>query len=1228
MAASSAAAILIPAAQTILGGLIPLVTQQINLAWGFKEDLRKLQRRLENIEALLRDAEKGRIPSEALKKWLKSLKSVTCDVENVLGEFAYEALRKKLEVGSRKRHKVRNFFSPSNPLAFRLKMANRVNNINFQLDEICKEARDMGLRPAEQLMSASVRPSEHRPTTPFVDKSHCVGRDGDVVVVRDMLLGSKDDLSVIAIVGMPGLGKTTLAQLVYHDKKVVEFFGDNRIWICVSNDFTEERLLNEMGQYLFGMESKITNIGAIVKKLGEKLKEKKYLLVLDDVWNRIPEIWEEFRSSLTGIEGSNESKIIVTTRSVDVVYAMRVPQSLTHALQKLSANDSWTMFRERAFASGGPIDTQTLVEIGGRMVEKCMGVPLAIKSLGGLLYDKKSLTEWEFIEESEIWRSEGAILPALRLSFYHLPFPSLKQCFAYCSIFPKDQLLKKDVLIQLWASLGYLQSPPNRNLEMEDVGHEYFDILLRNSLFQDVVLDENKDIIACKMHDLVHDLALDVSEGSFLTLEASEVKDHPEVQHLSLCLKEESRLEFSNGTIGKLRSLFVTGNLPPNNGDLKSIRALSIVESDGKELPSSICKFIHLKYLDLSKSSFEKVPNSITKLYNLETLRLPPSSNILEEIQTEFHKLVSLRHLCMKDGQASRKIIPSMIGRLTSLQTLPFFFVGEDNGHKIEELGSLSKLRGRLRVYDLQHVKDKEEAERAKMSEKSKVTELEFHWDRNPGMSDMNYGDVLEGLKPHKNLKSLILRDFRGRRLASWMRSRDDQLLHNLVKIELIGCKSCEDIPILGHLPNLEVVVMEKLDNVEIIGPEFYGLDERIVGGSSSSSTVAAPAPAVFPALKKLTICGMRKLKEWSDVSSLPPATTSIIDFFPRLEELHIWECPNLITIPGHVLCIQNLGIGTERISFDFVKIVNGLTMTIVVDPDSKNVTTLIEHLLETSSKSLRSLGIADLKELCYLPKQLLKASLEFLEIIVCPKLMYIGEETGGEFKSCLTSLEELSIRTCIQLRCLPKGLLQPTLVRLHLCWSSNLLEASPDELCNLTSLQDLELVSCNSRWVRCWEEGQFCLTSLRMLDIGTFSEELGYFPWPKVELAKAQKPQHYPFMFLESLKLRGWPKLKCLPDQLRLLTSLRKLVVDKFGGLEALPEWLGNFSSLESLKLLECPNLTRLPSLGNFQLLKNLQSLKIYYCSLLTERCKEGGEEWHKIAHIQKLVIRDSDSD
>ncbi|CAL5379900.1 unnamed protein product [Camellia sinensis] len=317
-----AAPVVISAAQVILNNFIPLASEQIKLEWGFKEDLETLRRRLILIQSLLSDAENQRITSASMREWLKNLKLVTCDAENVLDEFAYEALRRKLEVKNRMRNKVRNLFSLSNPLAFRLKMAHKVKDINSMLDLICKEANDIGLKPADQLLNAAstnVKPRDlnFRLTHPFVDDSQVVGRDGDVSTMIDMLIGSYDsgdDLSIIAIVGMGGMGKTTLGQLVYKNKKVVKYFGDQRIWICVSNDFVVKRSLNEMVQSLTRNQCEMENIEGIVRMLQEKLYGKEYLLVLDDVWNEIADKWECMRNSLLGIGGSKGSKIIATTR--------------------------------------------------------------------------------------------------------------------------------------------------------------------------------------------------------------------------------------------------------------------------------------------------------------------------------------------------------------------------------------------------------------------------------------------------------------------------------------------------------------------------------------------------------------------------------------------------------------------------------------------------------------------------------------------------------------------------------------------------------------------------------------------------------------------------------------------------------------------------------------------------------------------------------------------------
>ncbi|XP_058183943.1 putative disease resistance protein RGA3 [Rhododendron vialii] len=1244
---------------SVLAGLkvlIPLAKEANELikvaTSDFKGDVETLGRRLEMIEALLSDAENStrKIESKVLKLWLKNLKLAICDAENVLDEIAYESLRTKLE--AQMMDQVSKFFRP--------KIAYKVKNVNSLLDRICKEANEVGLTPANQLINASavVEPSEFTSLThPFVDDSKVLGRDGDVSTVRDMLLGSgvEDDLSVVAIVGMAGLGKTTLAQLLYKDKDVVSYF-DLKMWICISDDFDVQRLRNKIMQSL----------------AGQKLSGKKYLLVLDDVWNTSFNKWESVWNYLREIGGCKGSKIIVTTRSIEVVSTMQTYPSRTHRLSELSYDDCWNMFRKRAFAHGGPRENQTLVDIGRRMVAQCKGVPLAINVLGGLLYSKQDQREWELIEKTEIWKSlanEDGILPVLRLTYDHLRSPCLKQCFAFCSFFPKDFRIQKDELIWLWMGLGYLQSPLGGSLEMEDVGNEYFNILLRNSLLQDVELDKNDDIKSCKMHDLVHDLALNVSEGSCLTLKAGEVKDLSEVQHLTLHLGEGEGFEKLKDA-KKLRTLSLTGHLPKDFKDVKHIRALTLKMIDVKELPSSMRKLKHLRYLDFSRTAIEKLPNFITSFYNLQTLR--PNNTTLAEVPEEFHKLCSLRHFCISHPPTNWKwewklMMPKMIGQLTSLQTLPFFVVGKDKGNNIEELGSLSKLRGRFHVFGLQHVKDEEEAEKGKMLEKSGITELELHWDGDFGKSHVNHEDVLQGLKPGRNVKNLLLEDFGGRRLASWM-SRDAQFPQNLVKIELTRCRDCEQVPTLGQLPHLEVVVMDGFDNLKRIGPDFYGLNEIIVG-AGSSRTRAAPAAVVFPALRKLTLYRMPQLEEWSNISSSHVVAASTMEFFPCLEKLGIFFCPKLRTIPGHLLSIQTLDTSGGSGGFPTEWLGSSFRPYLVLDVSSysTNIAILITELLEKSRKSLKVLTI-DIYKRCYLPNQLLdlssleilvishnhnlvdmvedkeaafdgltslqylsisgcyelrflpkgllKPTLVTLKILNCPNLVDIVEDKEAALDG-LTSLQLVLIEGCDKLRCLPKGLLQPTLVTLEISECPNLEMAHPEELCTLSSLENLRIKSC-PKWKSYWEEGLLCLASLKKLEIGEFSNELEYFPWPSfTSRAAAASPssataanEESPFISLESLSLVGWWKLKDLPDQLQHLTTLRELKICSFGGLEDLPEWLGNLSSLQTLHLRFCHSLTSFPSLETIQCLTNLHTVFLFRCPLLMERIKKESSE------------------
>ncbi|XP_027172182.1 putative disease resistance protein RGA3 [Coffea eugenioides] len=268
-----------------------------------------------------------------------------------------------------------------------------------------------------------------RSTDPFVDESQTVGREVEVSQVVSMLISSdyKKDLPVISIVGMGG---------GHFDKK---------IWVCVSDDFKVKRLLNEMLQSLEGKSADTTNTEALVRKLQENLKGKSYLLVLDDVWNENREKWDGMRRRLLAIGGAPGSKILATTRSDEVASAMQT--SGLHHLDILSDDHSWMLLEKLAFADGGARKTQDLVDIGRRILNKCGGVPLAIKVIGGLLYSKKDASEWLKLEKSEIWNestnTEGGVISVLKLSYENLPSLSVKQCFASCSIFPKDADMKK-----------------------------------------------------------------------------------------------------------------------------------------------------------------------------------------------------------------------------------------------------------------------------------------------------------------------------------------------------------------------------------------------------------------------------------------------------------------------------------------------------------------------------------------------------------------------------------------------------------------------------------------------------------------------------------------------------------------------------------------------------------------------------------------------------------------
>ncbi|XVF29611.1 hypothetical protein REPUB_Repub15cG0136900 [Reevesia pubescens] len=1001
---------------------ISILEEQINLHWDFKYDLNKLRDSFTMTHAFLRDAETRQVDDEAVKLWLQLLRRVASKADDVLDELAYEHLRRKVE-NDQLRKKVSNFFSPSkNPMAFPLKMAKKVKSINTSLKKINHRARDFGLQQRVPTMSSLSRGSQA--THSVGDSSQVVGREADVSKIIDLLIGSstRQTFSIVSIVGMGGLGKTTLAKSVCNHKQTQNYFNTT-IWVCVSENFDVQRILQEMLESLTRKPCEMKNKDALVKEVEKELEGKTFLLVLDDVWDEGTRNWEDLRGSLMGINENKRSRssILVTTRIEKVAVLRETPSENRYHLKSLIDDECWGIIKNRAFQSSSI--SPELEDIGRAIAHKCRGVPLVAIVIGGTMCNKLDKDEWVSLRDSFLWdsleNSEG-IVGVLRLSFDRLSSPALKQCFVYCSIFPKDFTIQKEQLIQLWMAEGFLQQFKRSSLTFEDIGNEYFNDLLSNSLLQDVEKDLYGCITSCKMHDLVHDLTLSIRNSE--TSNAS----HIQQQNVFDGIKLWHSLFFKSGSFHLVR-------------DFKGLRVLNFCDADIGSLPVSIGSLKHLRYFDISRTRIHRLPESITQLYHLQTLRLLYCWSLILP-KKGMENLVSLRHLCFNDN-----LVLKGIGALTNLQTLPRFNVSTERSCGIGELAYLSELGGELTLVNLQKVRNKEEAREAKLMEKKKLDKLKYEW-KYGGIEDCcNDEEVLEGLEPHSNLKCLTIESYRGRHLPSWLARKTGvsgpsacfQPI-NLVVLKLSECENLEEwliqveptIPVFPSLKELKIESCGKLSRVPAMS-RFSSLEILFIGWCKELSWIGeGEGDGLFPStLKRLTLRSCRNLRSIPSVeggiSFLQELNVESCENLCKIEErllastclesARIIECPNLICIPlngGSYQSLMNLLIiRCDRLR----EIDGGQTMSTILKIiriiDCPNLT-FIPSI--DGCSSLLELYLNGLKRLTSLPSGLSTCtSLEYLYIEDCSNLNV--ESIPGESIDCLTRLKFLSLAAFYQ---------------------------------------------------------------------------------------------------------------------------------------------------------------------------------------------------------------------
>ncbi|CAA2993920.1 disease resistance RPP13 1 [Olea europaea subsp. europaea] len=1244
---------------------------------GIEAQIKEWHATLSTIEAVLTDAENKQTENKGVKLWLNDLEDLAYDLEDLVDELNAEASLRKIRENEGSTSKVKKLIPTCctnlslNDFMLERGIASKLKEISSRLEALSKREKMLNL-----VKNVRGRPYERWPTSSLVVESEVYGREEDKAKIIE-ILESNDDL-VIPIVGMGGVGKTTLVQLVYNDERLKDKF-DTKAWACVSDEFdpikVTKSILEEVSS---GERCDSDNFNTLQVKLEKSLLKKKFLVVLDDIWNEKYEDWDILRRPF--LAGERGSKIIITTRNVRVAEIMsKIP---AYNLNVLSEVDALSLLAQHAFGVKTFDGHPDLIKIGISMVRRCENLPLAVKALGGLLRTADGPEKWTEVLESAIWIAEGTseILPALKLSYHYLR-PELKRCFAYCALFPKHYEFDKFHLVHFWMAEGLVQQEP-----IEEVGSHYFDKLLARSFFQKSIANaspfEMHDSFGMQdrfvMHGLFNDLAMSVAGDNCLRMDVELKENLPstiseKVRHLSFMRHRYETYPRFNilDRVQKLRtflpltvdkSLYDTGSqdflshrilfrLLPN---LSCLRVLSLNDYSIYELPDSIGDFRHLRYLGLARTSLKWLPESVSTLINLQVLILIGCRN-LTKLPTSMENLINLRHL---DIASTPKLheMPQGIAQLASLRTLTKMTASKNNGMRLKDLGNLSFLQGDISIEELQNVANVQDAMDANLSDKPSLSKIRLAWSKDYDDSRNKFFELelLNALKPHENLSTLEIKYFGGESFSNWI---GDSAFFKLAKISFNFCKNCTALPPLGQLPLLRDLSIRGIDQVKVIGAEFYG----------NRGHEELP----FPSLVSLTFEDMSNWEEWHGIEGvikLPwlcelkiKGCSKLIRvpdlFLPSLHELIATECNEVVL--NHMKNLESLAeikltkiFGLTSVIKAFVQFpftlesfeVDGCDDLVTLWPSDNTVRNLV-NLREVHVRScyqllslqeidvlprLRILEIERCGALELLPDKM--TCLERLKISECPSLKMMMM-----LQDCCTLLSELFIGNWVNWNWLGPGHTYQSLNVLELCYCDGL-ESFPHGGLPTPNLKAISI--CHCQHLKSLPERMDLLSSLMGLRVINCASLRELFPqenippilsYLDVKICGKLKPLgEWGLHKLTSLNFFGFsrcPELISLTnnrdeEHCVLPPSLIYLTLDDLPNLETLSKGFQKLTSLQLLFIRKCPKLEALPMEDQ---LKKLSRLEIKDCPLLKKQClKNKGDYWPIIADIPLVVIDD----
>ncbi|KAL2514189.1 Disease resistance protein (CC-NBS-LRR class) family [Forsythia ovata] len=708
------------------------------------------------------------------------------------------------------------------------------------IEDVVKMDRN-DLEDLQQRNSLSATSSKFAST----NKNAMVGFDDDLLQIKERLIVQSSMLKIISIVGMGGIGKTTLARNIFNDSHIVHYF-DIRAWTTVSQKYNVQELLasllnsmTDLGHKLYEME-----IEELKEKLHQKLLCNRYLIVMDDVWET--NAWEEVRRLFP--DKNNGSRIILTTRLSNVaVYADS--SGPIHHMNFLSLEKSLKLLNQEVF--GEECCPFELEEIGITIAKKCKGLPLALVVIGGLLNkSEKTRAYWEYVAEnvkSAVTRNYDDFVEVLSLSYNHLPH-RLRACFLYMGVFPEDYVIHVSYLIRLWVAEGFLKSITPKSLE--EVAKEYLEDLIDRNLIMVRDRSYSGELKTCSIHDLIRDLIVrKAQEEKFLHVMNQKVEISPEIIKSRRRLSIHGKIQFDVGDMydSTVRSLLhLADSLLSINICFPLLRVLDARNITFNKFPIEIVQLVNLRYIALIYTGKCKIPASISKLCNLQTLivfrRLRFDKVRLLYLPSEILKMPQLRHLLFERGFLPCPSDDAGNGNLQTLTGVIGFRCTEEALGRIQNLKTLGisyfyRSRTKWSIYCLENL-------------------VNLH--------------QLETLKCHFFPRSW--------RTPSVPLAVDLAFPPNLKKLTISGCKiSWKNMSTFGSLANLEVLKLKYFDFEDSVWKTNEG---------------------EFCKLKFLHI-GSNNLEFWEVEGT----------HLPSLQCLSLGHCPRLKCIPSEIEEIPTLQV-------------------------------------------------------------------------------------------------------------------------------------------------------------------------------------------------------------------------------------------------------------------------------------------------------------------------------